>query len=53
MATGLARSPPTSDGEEVSDERAGVTERFETVVIGGGQAGLAVGHHWPGAAGAS
>ncbi len=34
---------PTS--EEVDRERRGPTERFETIVIGGGQAGLAVGHH--------
>jgi cation diffusion facilitator CzcD-associated flavoprotein CzcO len=28
-------------------------ERFETVVVGGGQAGLATGYHWPGWAGRS
>jgi len=28
-------------------------ERLDVVVIGGGQAGLATGYHWPGTASAS
>ena len=35
----------TDQGRDARPEPAATPERFETVIIGGGQAGLAVGHH--------
>src|SRR6478672_7434333 len=47
QAGGLSRShlPPMPFSTDTPRSRLGRVERFETVVIGGGQAGLAVGHY--------
>ncbi|HZA83252.1 MAG TPA: FAD-dependent oxidoreductase, partial [Actinomycetes bacterium] len=39
------RRQATDQGRDPRPDPAAAPERFETVIVGGGQAGLAVGHH--------